>query len=108
MRTPSPLDFVYDRTYDIYNLTYEAYEDDEDLVLKVQTGKGDPNLFEFRIVYVDNIFGGTEPKEVEQNSFTGENDIVRAEATSMIYFMDEERYNATDEWWGEMEQAIID
>ena len=33
LRTNSPLDFVYDRTWDIYNLTEEAFEDDEDLLL---------------------------------------------------------------------------
>lgn len=60
-----PLDFVYDRELANYDL--EAYADDAALLAKVQTGKGDPLLFEGnRFLYIEGIFVDTVPSPVEQ------------------------------------------
>jgi len=85
-----PLDFIYELEGDIYNMT--AYEDDKELLKKIQTGKGDEEIYgRFRSIFVENMFGGTEPEEVDQDTFTGKNDIKRAKAALYFHFYDLER-----------------
>jgi len=42
-------------------------------------------------IYVDAVFGGTVPEELEQDPLTGENDLATAKASIFFYFMDGER-----------------
>ena len=52
-----PLDFIYERYTDSYNL--EKYYTSQDLLEKVRTGKGDPEIYtELLNIYVENFFGG--------------------------------------------------
>ena len=46
----------------------EKYETDEQLLEKVQTGRGDPAIYEGDnlFLFVEGIFSGTEPAEIEQ------------------------------------------
>lgn len=60
-----PLDFVYNREMASYDLN--AYVSDAELLAKVQTGKGDPLLFEGNLfLYIEGIFAETIPTPVEQ------------------------------------------
>ena len=60
-----PLDFIYEQDTNSYRL--DLYEDDQALVEKINTGKGDPRLFtSANYLYIDGIFAATEPKTVEQ------------------------------------------
>lgn len=43
--TPRPLDFVYERFNDTYNIS--RYDSDKELIDKIKTGKGDPYLYKF-------------------------------------------------------------
>ena len=61
-----PLDFIYEKGPNKYML--ENYETDEQLLEKVQTGRGDLAIYEgdFLFLFVEGIFSGTEPAEIEQ------------------------------------------
>ena len=60
--TSRPLDFVYERWNDTYNIS--RYDNDDELIDKVKTGKGDPYLYKnFRIIFLDTMLGGTTPEE---------------------------------------------
>ena len=61
--TQRPLDFVYERFNDTYNIS--RYDNDKELVDKIKTGKGDPYLYDWRIISIDKVFGGTQPKKVD-------------------------------------------
>ena len=62
--TPRPVDFVYERWNDTYNIS--RYDNDQELVDKIKTGKGDPYLFKnHRIIFLDSLFGGTTPEKVD-------------------------------------------
>lgn len=53
-----PLDFVYARYNDTYDMN--VFGDSQDLLEKVRTGKGDEEIYTgFRVLYVSNFFGGT-------------------------------------------------
>ena len=56
-----PLDFVYEKVPDGYLLD-SKYDTDEKLLEKIQTGKGDLDIYEGnRFLYIDGIFSETEP-----------------------------------------------
>ena len=60
------LDFVYEKYNDTYNLTEAAYKDDKELLKKIQTGKGDPEIFTgFSFLYLTGFVGGTVPEEID-------------------------------------------
>ena len=60
-----PLDFIYDKSENSYQL--DKYKTDAELLAKIQTGKGDPTLYEgTNFLFVDNIFAETIPRSVEQ------------------------------------------
>ena len=63
--TQRPLDFIYDRKTDSFDLS--KYDDDEDLIRKIQSGKGDETFmyYEGKSLYIELIFGGTIPEEPE-------------------------------------------
>lgn len=62
--TQKPLDFIYEKYNDTYNLS--RYEDDRDLLEKIQTGKGDEDIYTaFINLYPDLFLGGTEPPEID-------------------------------------------
>jgi len=59
-----PLDFIYERESNSYRL--DRYESDEELVSKVQTGKGDLSLFAgTKYLFIDGMFADTVPNEVD-------------------------------------------
>ena len=56
-----PLDFIYEKESNSYRL--DLYETDEQLIAKVQTGKGDPSLYAGAdYLYIDGMFASTEPE----------------------------------------------
>lgn len=64
--TQRPLDFVYQKYNDTYNITEERFKDNKELLELIQTGKGDPEIYStFRSLYVNFFLGGTNPPEVE-------------------------------------------
>jgi len=77
--TGKPLDFVYERFNDTYNIS--RYDSDKELVDKIKTGKGDKYLYTWRSLVIDGIFGGTQPKNVDQDPLSGKNDLEYATAT---------------------------
>ena len=69
LQTMRPLDFVYEKYNDTYNITEAAYKDNDELLDKIQTGKGDPEIYKgYRLLYVDTFLGGTLPEEVDQDT----------------------------------------
>ena len=62
--TQRPLDFVYDRKTDTYDLS--QFETDMDLIAKIQSGKGDETFMFYghKNLYVELMFAGTIPKEI--------------------------------------------
>jgi len=58
----------------------------------VQTGKGDEDIYTtFINLYPELMFGGTLPDEIDQDTFTGKNDITFARAALYTYLIDEGR-----------------
>ena len=76
-----PLDFIYDRKTDTYAI--ENYRTNDDLVQKIQTGKGD-ELLMFdgygNNIWLEVLFGGTTPRKPKQDYIFGDNDLVSAKA----------------------------
>ena len=69
-----------------------AYADDDELLEKIQSGKGDEDIYTMFInLYPDLFLGGTVPEEIEQDTITGENDVALAKATLWTYLIDEGR-----------------
>ena len=61
-----PLDFVYDKATNAY-LLESTYNTDEKLLTKVQTGKGDPSIYEGNMfLNIEGIFSETDPTPVDQ------------------------------------------
>ena len=62
--SPKPLDFIYNRKTDSYDL--DQFESDLDLIRRIQTGKGDKQFihYGYKNLYVELIFADTVPKEV--------------------------------------------
>lgn len=110
--TQKPLDFVYEKYNDTYNMT--SYRDDNDLLEKIQSGKGDQDIYtNFVNLYPNLFFFDTVPKEIDQNVQTGKNNIEFARATQWAYFIDEGRnQNYTDSmylvWEKFAEEAAIE
>lgn len=58
----------------------------------MQSGKGDEDIYTaFINLFPELMFGGTVPDEIDQDTFTGENDITFAAATLYTYLIDEGR-----------------
>ena len=78
----SPLDFIYDQSVADYN--FRKYSDDNKLIAKVQTGKGDEKHWKYdgigEVLYTEIMFGSTQPSVVQQDYFFGDNDITSARA----------------------------
>lgn len=103
--TPRPLDFVYERWNDTYNIS--RYDNDQELIDKIQTGKGDPYLYKnFRIIFLDTMLGGTTPEEPDQDTFTGVNDIEYAKAAKVYWVLDTDRAGVSDKWATAWEKHI--
>ena len=83
--TPRPLDFVYDRKTDSYDLS--QYASDLDLIRKVQSGKGDETFIYYgsKSLYIEMMFGGTVPKEPVQDYARGNNDLYAAKSARWVY-----------------------
>ena len=66
-----------------------SYSDNNDLLKKIQTGKGDEEIYtRFVNLYPDLFFFGTIPEEIDQDSITGKNDIKIAKAATWTYLTD--------------------
>ena len=77
--TQRPLDFVYEKYNNTYNISRDAYKDNSELREKIQTGRGDNEIFKGRhFLYLDNFLAETQPPEVEYDSFSGKNNIYSA------------------------------
>jgi len=92
-----PIDFVYVKDTDSFDLT--RFPTDAHLLHKIRTGKGDKDIYKRRNLYVDQIFSGTYPEETDQDSKTGENDIVFAMATNFVYVIDLGRDDSFEKEW---------
>ena len=58
-----PLDFVYEKAPNKYML--DEYDTDEKLLAKVQSGKGDPSIYEGnKLLFIEGIFAATEPSKI--------------------------------------------
>ena len=58
-----PLDFIYDFNTNSYRM--DKYDTDQKLVAQIQTGKGDPTLYEgAKYLFIDGIFAETDPNPV--------------------------------------------
>ena len=83
--SPRPLDFIYERRLNRYNL--DRYRSNEDLVKKIQTGKGD-EIFRYdglgNNLFIEIIFGGTTPRIPNQNYVYGDNDLTAAKAARYV------------------------
>ena len=62
------LDFVYEKYNDTYNITEAAVKDNKELLERIQTGKGDPEIYGgYNYLYLDAFVGGTIPEEIDQD-----------------------------------------
>ena len=101
--TGRPLDFIYDRKTDSYDI--ESFPTELDLIRRVQSGKGDKNYMYYgdKILFTEIIFAGTVPEEPVQDYVTGKNDIYRAKSARWVYQFDNKKL--ADGWTREMAQA---
>ena len=99
-----PLDFVYERFNDTYNIS--RYDDDKELVDKIKTGKGDEYLYDWLIINVEKVFGGRTPDDPDQNLLTGENDLEYARAARVVWVLDPDRYGVTNDWMSAWEDLL--
>ena len=81
--SPKPIDFIYERRYDKFNI--EGYQTDQELLEKIQTGKGDITVLELgarriETIYIDTFFSGTTPESPDQDLITGSNNLLEAKA----------------------------
>ena len=92
-----PLDFVYKKSTNKYML--ELYESDQELLEKVQTGRGDLEIYEQeqRFLYIEGIFAGIEPSQFYQRTqpnpnrpdeYAGVNDLEKAKVAQYSYYID--------------------
>ena len=63
--TSKPIDFIYERKTDSFNL--DRYQTNDELIGKVQTGKGDATFihYGYKNIYIKQVFAGTIPQNVE-------------------------------------------
>ena len=62
--TQKPIDFVYVKHDDAYRM--DLYDNDAELLYKVRTGKGDPNIYTtYYSLFINLIFAATSPDEVD-------------------------------------------
>ena len=55
-----PLDFIYEKTLNDY--AFEKYDTDEKLLTKIQTGKGDKDIyFGGNFLYIEGMFADHKP-----------------------------------------------
>ena len=76
-----PLKFIYDRMSNRYAL--DQYDTDDDLVRKIQSGKGDELFLYYELgnnIFIEAMFGGTSPKLPKQDYVYGDNDLKTAKA----------------------------
>ena len=79
--TQRPLDFIYDRKLNKYD--FNRYKNDDKLVQKVRTGKGDKTYLYNGLgknLFIESFLGGTTPSIPEQDYIYGDNDLTSAKA----------------------------
>ena len=78
--TQRPLDFIYDRQTDSFDLSH--FETDLDLIAKIQSGKGDERFMYYghKNLYVELMFAGTIPREITQEYTKGKNNLYAAKS----------------------------
>ena len=97
----SPLDFVYEKKFQDYN--FRKFSSDERLLQKVRTGKGDETVDSYddlgNVIYVQFMFGSTQPKVLQQDYIFGDNDIVSAKALRYRMRLEkQDREVFTEDW----------
>jgi len=107
--TTRPLDFVYQVESATFDLT--PFETDEDLVRKIQTGKGDPTLYsDLEFISIESVFAGTMPRIVDQSASVGSNNIESAVVsqviTSKLDIRRMEKLDLDDEWLTDFELML--
>jgi len=105
-----PLQFIYDRRSNSFDLS--KFKSDEELVRKVQSGKGDFYMYEGlgNNIFIETVFGGTTPKIPKQDYIYGDNDLKAAKAYryQIILKALEVRYGFTTEWQKDYEQWLFE
>ena len=83
-----PIDFIYMRKDDEFNI--DEYESNNELIAKVQTGKGDETFihYGYNNIYVQLVFAGSIPPILEQDLISGKNNLFSARAARYTYFLD--------------------
>ena len=80
------MDFIYERKTDEYVIS--KYKTNQQLVQKVQTGKGDETFMypqdSYKNLYIQVIFAGTTPQKPYQDLVFGKNDLIAAKASRMF------------------------
>ena len=73
---------------DSFDLT--PYQTDLELIQKIQTGKGDKTFINYDTnnLYVELMFAGTTPRELEQDYINGNNNLYSAKAARWMYQFD--------------------
>lgn len=88
----------------------DLYDTDAKLLEKVQSGKGDPEIYneDQTFLFIEGIFAGTEPETIyqhmhinkgwnEEEDRVGRNDLRKAKATQYSYFISQNRLEEVDE-----------
>ena len=86
----------------------DVYDTNEKLLAKVQTGKGDLEMYDSDNNYLDieGIFGSTEPETIEQRIYLnpshlkegiGKNNLLKAKAAQYTYFVSQNRLEDINE-----------
>jgi hypothetical protein len=102
-----PLNFIFELESGEYNMT--RYDTNSKLLGKIQTGKGDEELYEsWQYIFIEFIFGGTRPESVKQES-DGSNDIEKAKATRYGYAFDRNRnLGLKRAWYNKWEEKFVE
>ena len=90
-RTVSPLDFVYNEDTGEYDLT--PYNSDEELLKSIQSGHRQHSTSP---IYLESFIGGAEPSDFEQDTRTGQSNIVGAKAAIVTYYIEMWRVEGLD------------
>ena len=68
MNSPMPLDFIFEKGSNSYRL--DLYDTDEKLLTKVNTGKGDLEIFKGnKFLYLEGFLAAMEPVPLEQQLY---------------------------------------
>ena len=100
-----PLDFIYEKGSNDYD--FDQYDTDEKLLAKIQSGKGDNEIFVGgTFLYIEGMFAEISPSKLFQQTFLnpakpvdyiGTNDLQKAKAVQYAYYIDQARNDDINE-----------